>query len=254
MALPAAVGANLWLVTVLLPMLLERSWVMLPGRVLAGVFAMAFLPSVALAGGLRRRSQTALFVAFPLACMLPELLLAGRADRKALLGSAPLPLTAAVLVAYLVAVAHWLAREEAALDPAPTSAQALPAAPVPARWQRRLRVYRGGVALAALFPSALLFWALGWPSTRDAFELSFGARSDEALALTTAAIGLLWVGLYRGYFLSPLEGHLHHDREVRIQLEMRRRQARRRRPRPAFYVAVICALVAMAAVLWQRTQ
>ena len=117
------------------------------------------------------------------------------------------------------------------------------------RWRVPARV-----VLAAIFPSALLFWALAWPATRDAFELSFGARSDDALALAAAGIGLLWVGLYRGYFLQPLEGHLHHDREVRIQLEMRRRQARRRRPRPAFYIAVLCALVAMAAVLWQRTR
>src|SRR6185436_8892610 len=68
MALPAAVGANLWLVTVLLPMLLERSWVLLPGRALAGVFAMVLLPPASLAWGLKRRSQALLFAAFPLVC------------------------------------------------------------------------------------------------------------------------------------------------------------------------------------------
>jgi hypothetical protein len=253
MALPAAVGANLWLVTVLLPMLLERSWVLLPGQALAAVFGMALLPIVALGLGLRSRSQGALLVAFPLACMMPELLLSAHAERKALVSSAPLPLTALVLVAYLLSVAHALARAEAALDPMPSSGQGLPPAATPQRWLRRLRVYRGGVVLAALFPSLLLFCALGWPATRDAFEVSFGARTDEALAFTAAGIGLLWVGLYRGFFLAPLEGHLHHDREMRVELEMRRRQARTRRPRPAFYLAVVCALLAMAAVLWQRT-
>jgi hypothetical protein len=254
MALPAAVGANLWLVAVLLPLMLERSWVMLPGRALFGLLLTAILPAALLIGGLRNRSTPALFVGFPFACMLPELLLGGRSGRPGLVGSAPLPLTAAVMVAYLVSVAQALARAEAALDPAPLAAQPLAAAPTPARWQRRLRVYRGGVLVAALFPAALLFWALAWPATRDAFELSFTTRLDEVLVLVTVGVGLLWLGLYRAFFLLPLEGHLHHDREVRVELEMRRRQARRRRPRAAFYVAVLCALLAMAAVLWQRTR
>jgi hypothetical protein len=253
MALPAAVGANLWLVAVLLPLLLERSWVVLPGRALVGLFAMTLVPIGALGFGLQRRSQMALFVIFPFACVLPELLLGARADRVGMVGSAPLPLTAAVLVAWLLSAAHWLAKREAALDPAPSGGQALATGATPPRWLRRLRIYRGVVVVAAVFPSALLFWALAWPGTRDAFEISFGPRTDDVLVMVTAGIGLLWVGLYRSFFLAPLEGHLHHDREVRVQLEMRRRQARRRRPRPAFYIAVVCALAAMAAVLWQRT-
>jgi hypothetical protein len=252
MLLPAAVGANLWLVAVLLPLVLERSWVMMPGRGLAALFAMALLPIGALYLGIRRRSVMALFVAFPFACALPELLLGSRAARVGIVGTAPLPLTAAVLVAFLLAAAHGLGRAEAPADPA--GSQALTTGPTPERWIRRLRIYRTQVALSALFPVALLFWLVGWPATRDAFELSFAANSDDALAASAAGIGLLWMGLYRFYFLAPLEGHLHHDREVRIQLEIARRQARRGRPRPAFYVAVVCALVAMAAVLWQRAQ
>ncbi len=39
-----------------------------------------------------------------------------------------------------------------------------------------------------------------------------------------------------------------------VQLELARRQAKRGRPRPAFYFAVACALLGMAAVLWQRAR
>jgi hypothetical protein len=231
MLLPAAVGANLWLVAVLLPLVLERSWVVMPGRGLAALFAMALLPPAALYLGIRRRSLMALFVAFPFTCALPELLLGGRAARVGIVGSAPLPLTAAVLVAYLLAAAHALGRTEAPPDAA--QSQPLTTSPTPRRWTRRLRLYRTQVALSALFPVALLFWLLGWPGTRDAFEGSFAAHTDDALAASAAGVGLLWIALYRFYFLGPLEGHLHHDREVRIQLEIARRQARRGRPRPA---------------------
>ena len=170
------------------------------------------------------------------------------------MGPPPLVLVAALLVAYLVAVAFGLARADAAGDPAPQSSAALTAAVTPVRWRRRIRVYRASVVLAALIPSALLFWTLGWPATRESFEASFGARFDEALAATAAGVGLLWIALFRLYFLGPLEGHLHHDRELRVQLEIARRQAKRGRPRPAFYFAVVAALVAMGAVLWQRSQ
>ncbi len=254
MALPAAVGANLWLVAVLLPLILERSWVMMPGRGLVALLLMALLPLGALSVGLRQRSLVALFIAFPFGCALPELLLGARGDQAGLVGPAPLPLVAAVLVGYLLAASRALGRRDAADDPAPQANQPLPSAATPTRWKRRMRVYRGMVVVAALFPTALLGWALGWPANRDAFEASFGAHTDEALAAATAGVGLLWMALYRVYFLGPLDGHLHHDRELRIQLEMARRQARRGRPRPTFYVAVVCALGAMAAVLWQRAR
>jgi hypothetical protein len=252
MLLPAAVGANLWLVAVLLPLVLQRGWVTMPGRGLFALAVVAVLPVAALSWGVRRRSLMLLFVGFPFACALPELLLGS--ERPGLAGPAPLPLVAAVLVGYLLASAHGLARAESSEDPAPQSSAPLPSAVTPPRWRRRIRIYRAAVVLAALIPSVLLFWTLGWPATREAFEASFGAHLDEALAAAAAGVGLLWVALYRLYFLGPLEGHLHHDRELRVQLEIAKRQAKRGRPRPAFYVAVAAALLAMGAVLWQRSQ
>jgi hypothetical protein len=252
MLLPAAVGANLWLVAVLLPLVLQRGWVTMPGRGLVTLAVMMVLPVAALGFGLRRRSLLFLFVGFPFACALPELLMgAGQPD---LVGPAPLPLVAVVLVGYLLASAHALARADAAEDRAPQSSAPLPSAVTPLRWQRRIRVYRASVVLAGLIPSVLLFWTLGWPATRESFEASFGTHHDEALAAAAAGVGLLWVVLYRLYFLGPLEGHLHHDRELRVQLEIAKRQAKRGRPRPAFYFAVVAALLAMGAVLWQRSQ
>src|SRR3954462_8498834 len=101
MLLPATVGANVWLVAGLLPLVLERSWVMMPGRGLFALLVMSLSPVGALALGIRRRSMVALFIAFPFGCILPELLLGTRADKHALVGPAPLPLVAAVLLAYL---------------------------------------------------------------------------------------------------------------------------------------------------------
>jgi hypothetical protein len=248
MVLPAAVGANLWLVTVLLPLVLERSWVLMPGAGLAALFLMVLLPPAALAIGLRRRSRTALLVAFPFLCMLPELLLTGRAEKTAPTGPAPLVLVAAVLLGYLFACAHALSRGPAA----EAVSQPLPSTMMPPRWRRRLRMYRTMVIAAALFPAALLFWLLGWPATRDAFDASFASASGEALTAATAGVGLAWLGLYRAYFVAPLDGHLHHDREMRVQIEVARRHARRGRPRPLFYLAVVAALAAMGAVLWSR--
>ena len=72
MALPAAVGANLWLVAVVLPLLLERGWVVMPGRALLGLLLMALLPAGLLFFGLRHRSTMVLFVGFPFACALPD--------------------------------------------------------------------------------------------------------------------------------------------------------------------------------------
>src|SRR5678815_803686 len=68
MALPAAVGANLWLVAVLLPLVLSRGWVTLPGSALLAVLVMALLPVAALVVGARRRSLWLLFVGFPFLC------------------------------------------------------------------------------------------------------------------------------------------------------------------------------------------
>jgi hypothetical protein len=251
MFLPAAVGANLWLVSVLLPLFPQRARLAVVGSPgFVGWLFLALAGPAALFFGGRRRSLLLLFVAFPFLCLLPELML----SRWPEIGAPPLPLSATLLVAYLFASAHALARGELALDPQPLGNQPLPSGPTPPRWLRRMRLYRSMVAVAAIFPAALLFWALGWPATRDAFESSFGAHTDDALAAVAAGVGLLWIGLYRAYFLGPLDGHLHHDREVRLSLESARRQARRGRPRPAFYIAVVCALAAMAAVLWQRAQ
>jgi hypothetical protein len=252
MLLPAAVGANLWLVAVLLPVLPQRGMTALATRGIFGWLLLALAGPAALVLGVRSRSLLVLFVGFPFLCLLPELLYAARPDGS--IGAPPLPLVGVLLVAYLFAAAHALTRADVASDPSPLANQPLPSGPTPPRWLRRMRMYRALVAAAAIFPSVLLFFTLSWPATRDAFEAGFGAHTDDALAAATAGVGLLWIGLYRAYFLAPLDGHLHHDREVRLAVETARRQARRGRPRPTFYVAVVCALAAMAAVLWQRAQ
>jgi hypothetical protein len=248
MTLPAALGANLWILAVALPLALGRTWG-LDARAGLMLVLLATLPLTLLAWGVRRRSTAALLVAFPAACALPEVI---GGDAR-LLVPAPFLLVAGTLIAYLFAVAWALARVETAGEPAPL-ASALPSASVPARWRRRLRVYRGLVVTAALVPLVLIAWTDLLPSTRTAFAESFGPRAAWAQTAATCAVALVCVGLYRGYFIGPLDDHLHHDREVRTALEIAKRQGRRGRPRPGFYVAVLAALTAMTALLLQRAQ
>ncbi|HEX9103036.1 MAG TPA: hypothetical protein VF997_12575, partial [Polyangia bacterium] len=126
--------------------------------------------------------------------------------------------------------------------------------PVPSRWRRRLRVYRGLTAVALVFPLVLV-GAVGLsPSFAASLDAAFGANAARAQALATVGVGLLWIVLLRVHVLLPLHGHLQHDRDLLRTMERDRRHARRGRPRAGFYVAVTVALVAMAAVVWQRAR
>jgi hypothetical protein len=252
MALPAALGANLWIVAVVLPIVLAQAWrELVPGRGPAMLVALILVSPTVLALGLVRRSAIALLMVFPASAALPSLLFADRPTASA--ASPPFVVSALSLVAYLFAVAHALARAGSVGDPQPLAAQRLPEVTMPARWRRRMRVYRAINLLSVLFPAVLIAYADLYPPTAAAIAKSFGARAASAQALITVGIGLLWIGVYRAYLLGPLDGHLHHDRAVRQSVEAARRQARRGRPRPSFYLAVLLALAMMAAVLWQRT-
>jgi hypothetical protein len=242
MALSAALALNLWILGALLPLGLGRAFSQL-GLGLS-LLAMALPPAV-LAAGILFRSAPALLVVFPAVALVPEALLSTSA-----LPVAPLPLLGGSLIAYLFASAHALGTGDAPL--APLAAQTLPLAPVPVRWRRRLRVYRGLAAQAAILPLGLLAW-IGHPFlARGALEASFGEQADRAAAVLTVGVALLWAGLFRAYLVGPLEGHLHHDRQVRKEIETAKQQRKLGRPRAGFYLAVAVALAALAAIAWRR--
>ncbi len=254
MTLPVALGVNLWVVAVALPILLAAHARALGGVSTAGLVAVSLLPLVALGVGawLERveRQAWALLVAFPVLVVAPQALAAADVTARVVPAAASV-LAAASLVAYLVSVVRAQARAERGVEAAATTRR-LHQDPVPSRWRRRLRVYRGLTAIAVVFPLVLV-GAVGLsPSFAASLEAGFGAQAPRAQALATVAVGLLWVFLLRTYVLAPLHGHLQHDRDLLRTMELDRRHARRGRPRPTFYVAVVVALVGMLAIVWQR--
>jgi len=259
MTLPLALGANLWVVAVALPMLLAAHARALGGVSTPGLVAASLAPLVALGAGAwleRVEAQAwALLVAFPVLVVAPQALAAPDVTARVVPAAASL-LAAASLVAYLGSVVRAQARAERAVDVAAATAatRRLHQDPIPSRWQRRLRVYRGFAVVALVFPLVLVGVVCLSPSFAASLEAAFGAQAPRAQALAAVGVGLLWIVLLRAYVLAPLHGHLQHDRDLLRTMELDRRHARRGRPRPGFYFAVAVALVAMAAVVWQRAR
>jgi hypothetical protein len=258
MALPVALGINLWIVAVALPLgLAAHARALGGGGNTVAVALLSTAPLAALAVGAWLRGAVAqalaLLVLFPLLVALPQALATTELTARVLPAAASV-LAAASLVAYLVAVAQSQARAERRAEGVTVSLRRLHQDPVPSRWRRRIRVYRGLVATAVVFPAVLLAVVDLSPSFAATLDASFGAHAARAQALATVAVGLLWIVLLRAYVLQPLHGHLQHDRDILGAIEADRRHARRGRPRPAFYVAVAVALVAMVAVVWQRAR
>lgn len=257
MGLALALGVNLWVVAVALPLALgmggaeaDRWGGLAP---LAAAIA-ALAPLGVLGAGVRLRSTSALLVGFPLLAVLPEALAPAELSARVLPAAATV-LAALSLVGYLVAVAHALAADErAAATISTATTRRLSQDPTPSRWRRRLRVYRGLVALSVVMPAALLAMVDLWPDFTASLAASFGVHAARAQALCTVAVGLLWIGLLRAYVLGPLQLHLQHDRDLLATIESDRRHARKGRPRASFYFSVAVALAAMTAVVWQRAR
>ncbi len=243
MTIVLALGLNLWIVAAALPLALGLHSDATMG---VGLLLLSLLAPTALLLGLWQRSPVALFAAVPLFVALPLCLQGADTSARVLPPLAFVP-QALSLAAYLVAVARALSGPRPSPSP---SSRGLTKDALPARWRRRLRVYRGMVATAIVFPSVLLAAIDLSPSLPQ----ELGPHAPRIQALTTVAGGLLWIGILRAYLLGPLYAHLQHDRDLLGAMELDRRHARRGRPRPAFYLAVVVALAAMIAVVWQRAR
>jgi hypothetical protein len=195
----------------------------------------------------------ALLVAFPLLAALPQTLVAAEVAGR-VMPAAAMVLQAVSLLVYLGAVVRAQAQADRARDGGTPLARRLYQDPMPSRWRRRLRVYRGLLATAIVFPAVLLTAVTLVPSFTASVEASFGAQAPRAQALAVVGIGLLWTVLLRAYVLQPLHGHLQHDRDLLSAMDRDRRHARRGRPRAGFYLAVAVALLGMVAVVWQRAR
>jgi Ca2+/Na+ antiporter len=246
----AALGANLWLVATVAPLVAGGAWANVPARHVFPLFLLVVGGPAALWLGFRRRSAFLLLALFPFVAFLP---LVVREVVRIALPLPPWPLLAASLATYLLA-ASWALERPEALALEGVEARALAPERTPERWLRRQRVYRMLSAAALVLPLGLI-WALDLRrSAVDAFDRAFAGHGDAVRAIFTGGIALIALFLFRFYLLAPLESHLQQDRETRAAIEALRKQAKRGRPRLGFYLYVVLALVAMAAVVWERTR
>lgn len=257
---PAALGINLWLITLVVPLFISRTP---PAPLLAAALPLCPL---ALALGLRwsrRRSPLAhpvLVLLVPLLAFLPMTEAPTIAPgAHSVIGQALFPrpmlvVLAAVLLAYLVSACRHLALCAAPAEADPEKEKAptpLPSQPVPPHWRRRLALYRFLLGLSVAVPALFLYAIHLHPPTLRALHLSFGPRAPGVQAATTAATALLWVFCFYTCFFLPMRSHLDHDREALAEVAALRRLARRGRPRIHFYVAMVLALGSMILLIWR---
>ncbi|HEY0195519.1 MAG TPA: hypothetical protein VGC42_30600 [Kofleriaceae bacterium] len=239
-----ALGTNVWVTIVILPAIFVGA--------LRGVphVAAAMLPFGVLILGLARRSEAILLGAFPAALLVPIAIKPEMAS-SFVYGPIRFALVALGVVAYLFGVSFFTTWHE---PPAPrsirglTSAQAGPAE----RWQRRERVYWMLMAMSLVIPTVLIAWVNFDTGIGDYLgEMYPGRVALMTTALTIGAI-VLWLVIYHYAFLGVLRPHRTGDRDLVNALSQARSDAKSGKPRPRFYLAVTCALAAMAALILMR--
>lgn len=260
--LAAALGLNLWLLTLGVPLWLGPH----PALI---VLVLAPLPPLCLAAlwidalPLRR---PLLLLGVPLLSFLP--VADGPLADAALHPRPAVALQAAVLLAYLVVTSRVLVAAAAGAaplgagvtiaslsdaEPRPLTQPAKEPIPaeVPLRWRRRILLYRYLTAFAAFAPALLLYGLDFHPPTQRALRLSFGSpdRVSAVQAAFTAALALLWATCFHHFLAGPLRAHLLQDRRLSSELQRTARLARRGRPRPQFYLAMLLALLSMALLI-----
>jgi len=241
-------SANLWVVSVGVPLLLGGG----AGRSPGWLYLLAALGPLVLGLGVWRRSEPSLLFGFPVATLLPQALLSS--GDAPLLSPAPWPLLLLSLLASQLAVTWALAARDRAAEPPQAKPRPLPAELTPPRWRRRLRIYRGFTLVAALFPLILLAYTVESPGVLAGLQAHLTAAAPRAHALMVAAVGLAWLAVVRYSLLTPLGAHLGHDRDLAAFAEAARKQARRGRPRAKFYLFVAGALLAMGVTVWLRSR
>jgi hypothetical protein len=212
-----------------------------------GAVGVLALGAAALLAGFGRRSALLALGAFPVMVGAAAVLGAvGQPTRS--LPTAALLFGGASLCAYLLSAARHLATVAApALPPA-----SRPRKEVPARWRRRLRVYRGLAAASVLIPAVLIAEAELHSTIGQKLTASFGEAAVRARSLILIGVGILWAFLFRGRLVDVLKGHLEHDRAFLAAKDEALQQARSGRPRAGFYVAVVVALCAMLGLILER--
>lgn len=237
---PAALGLNLWLLTIGVPALLGP-------RPAGAVLLLLPLTPLLLLWLLRPRApgaRPALLLGVPLSAFLP--VLDGPLADATLHPRPVVALQVAVLIGYL-----WTTSRLLAAPPAPRQTRALPGPGVPLRWRRRAQIYRLLVGYSIAAPALMLYALLLDPGTQRAFRLSFETpeRIAAVQAAALSALALLWTAAFHFSVAAPLVSHLLRDQETGAEITTLRRQARTVRPRPQFYIAMLLALLSMAMLI-----
>lgn len=243
----AALGVNTWLSLVFIPSLVTGAMSRHPA-----LWAIAPLPLVLLFFGVIRRSPLWLLLAYPASLLLPvavdpRIASEGNAGRLSLIVSA------LSLVGFLFGAAY-LSSYAAAEPPAGRrTLRSSLAASQPARWRRRRRVYIMLTAVAAIFPTALLY-EVGLSRDTAGFlaELYPGDRAPAMRAMLLVGVLLMWLILLSHAVIDPLRRHRTGDKELVHELDRLRKDARQGTPRLSFYVGVVFALALMALILVMR--
>jgi hypothetical protein len=239
-----ALGTNVWISIVILPAIFVNA---LHGTMHV---AAAGLPFLVLMLGLARRSEGLLLVAFPAALLVP-IGLQPQLASSYVYGPIRFTLVALGIIAYLLGVAFFTTFHE---PPAPRSVRGLSSAQAgpAARWQRRERVYWMLVGMSLVIPTVLIAWVNFDSAIGDYLgEMYPGRVALMTTALTAGAI-VLWLGIFHFAFLGVLRPHRTGDRDLVTTLAMARADAKTGKPRGRFYVAVLLALGAMAALILVR--
>lgn len=243
-AVALALGINVWISVVVLPGFFVGSW-QNPIDVLAGC-----LPLAVLGLGLWRRSEVVLLLIFPSMLLVPVSISPEMASSH-VYGLVRFVIVSGGLVAYLMGISFFASFYEpeppASVRPLASSRQ-----PVPTRWRRRFRIYRGLTILSAVFPLTLLHTANFDESTRAFLQQMFPGRVKQMTMVLDLLIIAAWVLIYTRCFLGPLQLHRTGDRVMARALLAIRADADRPRPRPIFFVGVVCALGFMLLFLISR--
>lgn len=239
-----ALGTNVWVSIVILPAVFVGA---LSAR---RMLAAAALPLGVLLLGLVRRSEILLLALFPSALLVPIALRPDLASSH-VYGPVRFSIVALGVIAYLFGVAFFTTFHE---PPAPRSIRGLSSAQAgpSERWRRRERVYWILTITSLVIPGVLIAWVNFDTSIADYLgEMYPGRVALMTTALTVGAI-VLWLGIYHYAFLGALRPHRTGDRDLVGALAAARANAKLGRPRSRFYLAVVIALGAMAALIFLR--